>query len=110
MKDIRFIESTREEREREREREKVRKGAEFHSLGIEELKQRNMREEYFSLGTEAVKCKFRITKWDEFVLEAVYLDGVDISNIIVALDRWDETEEDFSEQLRESVKEWKKQQ
>lgn len=88
----------------------VKPNVELVEKAIEELKDRNMREEYFSLGNEAVKAKFRITKWDEFVLENVYLDGVDISNILVALDQWDYLEEDFSEQLIESVKEWKKQQ
>ena len=85
----------------------VRPNVELVEKAIKDLK---MREENFTLGNELVKAKFRITKWDEFILQAVYLDGVDISNILVALDQWDYLEEEFSEQLRESVKQWKKEQ
>lgn len=74
------------------------------------IKELNMREEYFSIGKEVVSAKFRINTWGEFILDSVYLDGVDISNILVALDKWDDLEEDFSDQLRESVKQWKKEQ
>jgi hypothetical protein len=73
-------------------------------------KELNMRTEFFSIGSEAVKAKFRVNEWDEFILDSIYYDGLDISKVIVSLDKWEELEEDFSDQLRESVKEWKKNQ
>jgi|DEB0MinimDraft_6_1074348.scaffolds.fasta_scaffold62997_4 hypothetical protein len=74
------------------------------------IKDLRMREEYFSIGKDIVKAKFEIDEWNEFTLHSVYFDGVDISNVLLALDKWGEIEEDFSYQLRESVKRWKKEQ
>ena len=71
-------------------------------------KELKMRSEDFSIGKELVKAKFEINEWDEFILHSIYSDGVDISKVIISLDKWEELEEDFSDQLRELAKEWRK--